>query len=333
MTNHIKPFANIKLRHNRAFTLIELMIAMFLGLVITLAAGNLLVANKSAYIETERFARFQENARFTLDRMRNAVDNAGYFDAYQYDQFINMKTILKKFGNKCFETVTTKDFFKAYTPDLPSDVKPCLGSVSIPQDSDVIITKNVRPAKIEDIAGGDTINTALYNLNNTNFVYFAVQSHKLAGFFDANGALPFSPPASTYQYDPTIYYVAPAGSNDDTPTLWRRFYNGSSVVSEAMVEGVEAIRVMLRVCDMSDPAICPRGYQTPTQVEASNKWDQVISAQIYFLMRTEAEPGYKDKKIYTLGANNKYGPKDDNFRRFAQSITFKMNEIKKHGTD
>ena len=64
-------------RHARGVTLIELMIALVLGLVVAGAAGGMFLANKRIYASTETLNRIQENTRVSFEIMSRDLREAG----------------------------------------------------------------------------------------------------------------------------------------------------------------------------------------------------------------------------------------------------------------
>lgn len=62
---------------SRGFTLIELMIAMLLGLLVVAAAGAIFVSNRQTYIATESLGRVQESARTAFELMARDIREAG----------------------------------------------------------------------------------------------------------------------------------------------------------------------------------------------------------------------------------------------------------------
>lgn len=67
-------------RHSRSiggFTLIELMIAMLLGLLVVAAAISIFVANRRTYVVTEDLGRVQESARVAFEIMARDLRTAG----------------------------------------------------------------------------------------------------------------------------------------------------------------------------------------------------------------------------------------------------------------
>ena len=64
-------------RRQRAFSLVELMVAMTLGLLLTAAAVSLFLSVRQLQIEQERVATMKENLRFASDFMARDIRGAG----------------------------------------------------------------------------------------------------------------------------------------------------------------------------------------------------------------------------------------------------------------
>lgn len=62
----------------RGLSLIELMIAITIGLIITAAVAQLFVTSRSAYTMEENMARVQENGRFAMQFLADDIRMAGY---------------------------------------------------------------------------------------------------------------------------------------------------------------------------------------------------------------------------------------------------------------
>src|SRR3546814_14167941 len=61
----------------RGFTLIELMVAMVLGLLVVAAAGSLFMSSRKVYGTTASINRIQENQRIAFEILARAVREAG----------------------------------------------------------------------------------------------------------------------------------------------------------------------------------------------------------------------------------------------------------------
>ncbi|MQM39532.1 hypothetical protein KBTX_03561 [wastewater metagenome] len=67
-------------RRQQGLTLIELMIALVLGLMLSAGAVQLFIANKQSYRLQDALARVQENGRFAVHRLSRDIRMAGYHD-------------------------------------------------------------------------------------------------------------------------------------------------------------------------------------------------------------------------------------------------------------
>jgi len=63
----------------RGITLVELMVAMLLGLLITAGAIQVFAGNRVAYVFNQGLARLQENGRFAIDTLNYRTRMAGYY--------------------------------------------------------------------------------------------------------------------------------------------------------------------------------------------------------------------------------------------------------------
>jgi type IV pilus assembly protein PilW len=64
--------------HSRGFTLIELMIAVTIGLLLTLVVANLFLSSRATYQTTDELSRLQENVRFAYQVLTRSVHIAGF---------------------------------------------------------------------------------------------------------------------------------------------------------------------------------------------------------------------------------------------------------------
>ncbi len=64
-------------RHQRGFTLVELMISLLLGLLVIGAAGSMFFSNRKVYGSTEAISRIQENQRSAYEMLARDIREAG----------------------------------------------------------------------------------------------------------------------------------------------------------------------------------------------------------------------------------------------------------------
>lgn len=66
-------------RHSRGFGLIELMVAMALGLIVVLGVAQIFISAKNTYVSQNVSASMQEDARFVLSKMLQEIRMVGMF--------------------------------------------------------------------------------------------------------------------------------------------------------------------------------------------------------------------------------------------------------------
>ena len=75
----------MKRKHARGFTLVELMISLVLGLLVTLAAGALLVSANLGFTAQTEAATVDSAGRFALEAIERAVRQSAYVDWDRHD--------------------------------------------------------------------------------------------------------------------------------------------------------------------------------------------------------------------------------------------------------
>jgi prepilin-type N-terminal cleavage/methylation domain-containing protein len=78
-THLIRAIKQQRLPHQRGVTLIELLVAVAIGLVILAAIGYVYLTGTQGYRVQDAQSRVQEDARFTIDTLSNDIKMAGYF--------------------------------------------------------------------------------------------------------------------------------------------------------------------------------------------------------------------------------------------------------------
>ena len=63
----------------RGFTLIELMVSVVLGLLLSLGVVNIYLGSKKNYAAEEDMARIQENGRFALNFLKRELMQVGFY--------------------------------------------------------------------------------------------------------------------------------------------------------------------------------------------------------------------------------------------------------------
>jgi len=333
-----KPIAKVR---QRAFTLIELMIAMTVGLVILLALTTLFMNTSRTNREMARTNSLIENGRFAIQLIENDLVHAGFWGEH-VPQFDNLTWADVPADVPAF----VPDACLAWPPDpsVAEALKDAL--IGIPVQAYDAEPAGCSLASVR--AGTDLL---LVRHADTCAAGAANCEPDTAGrlYFQASLCAGQTPPyvLDTSGFDRTrrnctaladkrlfvsnLYYVRDGA----IPMLMRMRFDSGAWVGEELIDGVEALRVELGidnvgvtgggvdysaeiVWDDPDTMTAPtnRGDGAPdlyrrcttsspcTVAELTN----VVSVKLFVLARSlEPTPGYTDAKTYCVGTPNADG--------------------------
>ncbi len=287
-------------RHEYGLTLIELMVAMLIGLFLALGSLTVFTQSRSSYRTSDGQARLQENLRFVLDTIEPDVRLARFWGLHNEPALVNVPggivvtcggvnaTALATTLNR---EVTAVDESVGYAA-----VVPCPAANAPRADSDVLIVRHVSQQPAVPTAGRLQIRSDL----------------GLSDLFN-NGLNPpgYGPLAQTHDLVVNVYYVDNGSNLDPTlPSLRRWTLDGAgNLVDEEMIAGVENLQVQFgvdengpdlnnvfsitRYVDGDHPIITPGAVGFLPNAE-------IVAVRLWVLMRTEqTEVGLTDIGVYT----------------------------------
>lgn len=82
-------------KHSAGFGLIEIMVALALGLVLTLGILQIFISSKGTYVTQNASARMQEDARFVLSKMMQEIRMTGMYGCLTLDNPVVSPAIAK----------------------------------------------------------------------------------------------------------------------------------------------------------------------------------------------------------------------------------------------
>lgn len=317
----------------RGFSLVELMVAITIGLLVLAGLVTLFVNNSNARNEIERANRQIESGRYAMELLTQDLRNAGYFAEFN-PLVLPLPAVVP---DPCITVVNDPDPAKddlnsvfplhiqgidnvtvATTPACLTDVK---------TGTDVLVIRRVttcvagtancdKPAGVpyfqastcndpNELAADDV--TKHYALD-TDLI--KLDRHKRDCLTAPPGTL-----ADIHRYRTDIYFVANNNeAGDGVPTLKRAELGAGVFTIAKLVEGIDNMQIDFGL----DPATA-----TPAD------WQAVTSVKLHLLARNfERSAGFTDDKTYTLGLNpdgtaNTVGPFNDAFKRhvFQSSVT------------
>jgi type IV pilus assembly protein PilW len=331
-------------RSNGGYTLVELMVAMTIGLAILAALVTIFANNSRARAEIDRANQQTENGRYAMQLISDDLHNAGYLAAFNP---IPLTSPAVK-PDACATDVPTLNSamplaIQGY--DNGANAPTCLNDLR--PGTDILVVRRASTCAVGD-AGCDAYAAGAPYIQASGCSNTAeLASGNVATFYalDTNTAnltlhqKDCTTPAAWHQYRTHIYFVA----NNDTagdgiPTLKRAELGVGGFTIVPLVEGIENLQfeygLDTSVPTTGAPAVFtadPDSYNGCAASICVGYWRNAVAAKISLLARnTTTTPGYVDTKIYALGLNadgtvNTVGPTSDGYKRHAYESVVRLN--------
>lgn len=305
----VAPVKTSQRKNSLGLSLIELMIAIVIGIILTLGLVQIFGAAREAYRLSEGLARVQENGRFAMDYLQRDIRMAGHFGCVN-DQARLQTTdaLVSQFatGGPLDFTTSIRGFDGA-PAGITLTPAPIAGTDSIVLR---FLTANGVPVSVINAAAGTlSVDAAKWDVLTqdgvANPVLFGVADCAYANVFAASavssgsvtvpgsvnlmryGTSPEGGPAVLYRAEAVVYYIGLGAGG--RPSLWRARLNAAGTpVSEELVEGVENMQFRYGLDQSADPTR-PTGYiatqGTATDIgAAAGDWRRVGQVQVGMLV-------------------------------------------------
>lgn len=299
------------------FTLIEMMIAITIGLGILAGLVGVLASTSSNSRTNDRTSELMSNGRYALNAMKQELRQAG-FRGYTWADPIT-PAALGTLTNECLEAgAAAGSFISNMRQGIwgSNNSNPfsasCIPSASYASGNDVVVVR-----RVESIAATSLV---------ANRIYFQ-SSYSTGQVFRGATAptFPDSPtPLARFPVQIFVYYISPftvsATESPLVPALYRAaLQSDGSMSRELVASGIEHLQVQY---GKLTPGVPPTlqffdtltGSSTSTAI---SDWDSVDSVRIWLLARNETpEPGYVNSNSYVMGDQTyDYSAATDNYRR------------------
>jgi type IV pilus assembly protein PilW len=328
----------------RGYTIIELMVAITLGLIVLASLVTLFAGNSRQRGEIERANQQTENGRYALEVIGDDLRNAGYLATFNPGTVAspNPQLIIPAaLPNACATDVATLNsamLLAVQGYDNGNGAPACIADLRAGTDILVVrraSTCSVGTANCDAQVGGD----AYLQAGGCGTQFTAGNYYVL----DTNvGNLNLlqkdcATAAPLYQYRTHIYFIA----NDDqpgdgVPTLKRVELGAGVFTIVPLVEGVENLQLEYGIDTLAigTPGVYtadPSSFNGCAPAACVSNWRNVVAVRINVLARNlTPTQGYSDTKTYTLGLNfagaaNIFGPFNDAFKRHAYTSVARLN--------
>lgn len=322
-------------RAENGFSLVELMIALALGLVLFTGVGHLVLASSRSWALQDELSRIQESARLALDILSQNLSTAAYTGCPAQASLANL----------LYTETDSRQWMMHFDKGVlgipsGSDVEEQLDSNAISEavvvhsiDSDqatVVSGHNIGTATITlasshsydegDLlalispdcgqvsvfrAGASTANSVVtHSASASGNLYNCIS--QLQGNFNCHDSTVDSSNLSHFgsRLLPLQSYAFYLRESNNIPTLYRKqageYTSGSSMNAEALVEGIEGLSVRYGV-DTDNDGVANQYMPASEITSYSNEWLNVISIKLELLVRSFTEVAPQAQAYFFAG--------------------------------
>lgn len=258
----------------RGFSLIELLVAMTLGLFILGGVMSVFISSKQSYAQQDALGQMQENARFTLEMLTRDTRMAGFAACSSNTSVANtvqgfagaatnftdgitgyvgsaaLSTALGIASEPntdaiLIHTVDSNNGFIVNAHDIATATFTFTANSTLTQ-GDIVLVSDANCTNtgiyVHTTNGANTIRSD-HNTGNVGTLSHSNCTQELKGDFDCTNTaqskpLAYSQGSTAYQIESIVYYIAPSSLDANILSLYRRNINATPVVVEEVVEGI-----------------------------------------------------------------------------------------------
>lgn len=331
-------------------TLVEMMVALVVGLILMAGMVQLFVSNKQAYRIQEASNVVNENSRYVMDQLQYDIRMADHWGGVESDTLTTL-TGMGSISADCTGNAAAVMPSGVFGLDGAGGTPiACIPTTDYFANTDVLVLRYAAPDRV---ASGAVQNSAVYlrtAIGRRGMLFegadkTSLPSDLLPANWTETNVLLEDPSMATYEVRTIVYFIRRCASqargtanecdaaDDTTPTLTRFRLEGMSMVAEDVIAGVEQMQLSYGVDTNGDRSADV--YRNATEVTAANQWTRVVNVKMSLLMRNLArDPTYADSTTYrlyggTAGATFNYTvpAADQQFRRKVYNATIQIRNM------
>lgn len=331
------------MNNQKGLSLVELMIALAIGLLVSLAVFTLFISSLKTNKTQDNLARLQESARYVLHQMQTDIRMSGFrsclgrkgttddtatapvlnlINGIQYDNDFDIGiegfhgqgtswipaldgTISSASPSQGSDIITVR---YAYGTGAPVNAVMANGSADIP------IAGNPDGLTVADnLLIADCVQSTVFKPTN---ISASTISHSTAGNSSADLGRAFSADAIVMPIKTVTYFVAPSNDISNGLSLWRKT---NTSTAEELADHIEKLKILYAEDLNGDSA--PDKYVTANQV---TDMKNVIAVKLMLLARTQDNNLSATGQQYTFNGVKETSPGDKHiWRTYNMTITIR----------
>lgn len=280
----------MNLKSQKGFSLVELLIAVALGIILSWAIMDVTLNASKTDREVQLTSEVIENGRYATDLLRNEIRLAGYFGNY-----INYSSGAAAQPNPCTSPMTVAVLTQGMTfptfglNNVAAGSQVCSGQVVL-TGSDAFLVRRI-DTEITPVA---SLSPTQHYFQSTPQVMVLNTGNNVASFSLKKKDGTTSEDLRAFHQD--IYFVG-----TDRVLKRQRLVNGA-YVTEPLVEGVDDMQVQYGIDRSGNGSPNSDGANAAyVDIPATTaEWENVVAIKVYLLMSSNYEaPGLPDNKTYS----------------------------------
>ena len=323
-------------RRQHGLTLVELMIGLTLGLIIS-SSLMLLLARSSTQSQDFNRANAQiENGRYVAELLQEDLRLAGYFGE------LNARSTNFSTPSPCSTAPATAFAYDAAASvplTVPAavqgyaagDVLPCLANRRAGTQAIALRRVDTATRSVATLSSANGTYYVQYSFcstdPNTKLVYGTAKDNftlRTRG----TAAAPCNGTAPVRAYVSRVYYIADCNvcGTDNIPTLKRVDLVGTQLVETALADGVENLRLEYGI-DTDGDGAPNRYFEQLADAGATATWGDVMAVRVHFITRSvdkASGTGLSATQTFTLGELEPITVANDGYVRHAYSNVVRL---------
>ncbi|HVE50918.1 MAG TPA: PilW family protein [Casimicrobiaceae bacterium] len=316
-------------RHQRAFTLVEVLVAMTLALLVLGVTVTVFAGTSRSRSDLERSNRLAENAQFALDIVTEELRHAGFIAdlnpagaAYQIPDACATDSTAQGYGSAPFQIPVG---IRGFTP---AEATPAC--VTRRRANTAMFT--VRRLAADTTAAASAIGANFLQVSKCNLDAPRVWRYTTDRTELTLRNIDCVTVADIRRVLVRTYFVAECNdcSRDTIPTLKRLDLEGTTIVETSLVEGVENLQIEYGF-DVDNDGNADRFLPALSGVAgaADNDWSNVVAARVFVLGRSiDIEPGHVEaSRTYDFGQAGTLTGTTDAYKRTMLAMLIRMPNV------
>ena len=323
----------IQRRHTRGqwgLSLVELMIALSLGAILSFGVVNLFLQSKTSFYQDEQTAQLQENGRWALRYVVRELSMGGFLGGVIDGSAVTSAIAV---AGDCgvgwsLNTGASLEHLDNVTDAEATTAYGCIGDGEVLPGTDILAMRRTKdsPHMVDGAIVTAPVNKTMY----LRVQEFGVSSSLIQGVDLTLADKTAGSLVDVWQYQPQLLFIRnySISDGDGIPTLCRKILSTDLTTvrvdsTECLVEGIENLQIEFGLDTNNPYDFVPDYYEMePTAVEL----ETAVTARIYVLSRSlDQVNGYTNDKSYTLGGMTVAAANDGYYRRVLQTTVMLRN--------